>query len=67
MLRRLIRAAAGLVGIMLIWPGGWAIIGISNDYYFARPLSDRVAIWLVAAIIWTASISLMWFAFKKPR
>ncbi len=71
MLRRLLRAAAGLVGICLIWPGSWAIIAIINDYSIPRtapsPLFDRVAIWLLTLAIWAASISLMWFAFKKPR
>jgi hypothetical protein len=69
MLRRLLRAAAGLVGIFLIWPGTWSIILISNDYYSApnAPLLDRFETWLLPVVIWAASISLMWFAFKKPR
>jgi hypothetical protein len=70
MLRRLLRAAAGLVGIILIWPGFWAIISITNAYYPGAPpapLFDRIAIWLLPLAIWAASISLMRFAFKKPR
>jgi hypothetical protein len=69
MLRRLLRAAAGLVGFCLIWPGTWAVIAISNDYYSApaAPMFDRVVTWLLPIAIWAASISLMWFAFKKPQ
>jgi hypothetical protein len=70
MLRKSVRIAAGLIGFCLMWPGSWAIIELTNHYSSGarvEPLFELVVMWLMPLAIWAASISLVWFAFKKPR
>jgi hypothetical protein len=70
MLRKLLPVVASIIGFCLMWPGVWAIIGMSDGYYPGAPvspLSDKIVIWLGTILIWYSAIKLMWFAIKKPR
>jgi hypothetical protein len=68
---RVLRIAAVLVGVSLIWPGAWALIAISNNYSIRRvdplPLFDRVGMWVTAGAIWGTSFFLIRFGAKKEK